>query len=161
MREADAFIALTGMDEENIIMSLFAKSQGVSKVISKINEDRRAQMIEEFGIESIVSAKTATADAIMSYVRARRNSQGSANVETMYQLVDGKVEALEFIVKAETRYTNIPLKDLTLKSNNLIACIARRRKIIIPNGDDCIQVGDNVIVITMEKQIQDINDILL
>ena len=118
-------------------------------------------MIEEFGIESIVSAKTATADAIMSYVRARRNSQGSANVETMYQLVDGKVEALEFIVKAETRYTNIPLKDLTLKSNNLIACIARRRKIIIPNGDDCIQVGDNVIVITMEKQIQDINDILL
>lgn len=161
IREADAFIALTGMDEENIIMSLFAKSQGVSKVISKINEDRRAQMIEDFGIESIVSAKTATADAIMSYVRARRNSQGSANVETMYQLVDGKVEALEFIVKAETRYTNIPLKDLTLKSNNLIACIARRRKIIIPNGDDCIQVGDNVIVITMEKQIQDINDILL
>lgn len=161
IQSADAFIALTGMDEENIIMSLFAKSQGVPKIIAKVNEDRRARMLEDFGIDSIVSAKTATADAILSYVRARKNSQGSANVETMYQLVDGKVEALEFIIKAETRYTNIPLKNLTLKSNNLIACIARRRKIIIPNGDDCMQVGDNVIVITMEKQIQDIQEILL
>ncbi|GAA0801183.1 Trk system potassium transporter TrkA [Clostridium sp. AF19-22AC] len=161
IQDADALIALTGMDEENIIMSLFAKSQGVSKIIVKVNEDRRARMIEEFGIDSIVSAKTATADAIMSYVRARRNSQGSANVETMYQLVDGKVEALEFIVKSETKYTNKPLKDLSLKPNNLIAGIARKRKIIIPNGDDCIKVGDSVIIITMEKQIQDIQDILM
>ena len=161
IQEADAMIALTGMDEENIIMSLFAKSQGVSKIILKVNEDRRARMIQEFGLDSIVSAKTATADAILSYVRARRNSQGSTNVETMYQLVDGKVEALEFIVKSQTSYTDIPLKDLSLKANNLIACIARKRKIIIPNGDDCIQAGDNVIIITMEKQIQDIQDILL
>ena len=161
IQEADAMIALTGMDEENIIMSLFAKSQGVSKIILKVNEDRRARMIQEFGLDSIVSAKTATADAILSYVRARRNSQGSTNVDTMYQLVDGKVEALEFIVKSQTSYTDIPLKDLSLKANNLIACIARKRKIIIPNGDDCIQAGDNVIIITMEKQIQDIQDILL
>lgn len=161
IQDADALIALTGMDEENIIMSLFAKSQGVSKIIVKVNEDRRARMIQEFGIDSIVSAKAATADAILSYVRARRNSQGSANVETMYQLVDGKVEALEFIVKSQTSYTGIPLKDLSLKVNNLIACIARKRKIIIPNGDDCIQVGDSVIIITMEKHIQDIQDILL
>lgn len=161
IQEADAMIALTGMDEENIIMSLFGKSQGVSKIIVKVNEDRRARMIAEFGLDSIVSAKTATADAILSYVRARKNSQGSANVETMYQLIDGKVEALEFVVKAKTMYTDIPLKDLSLKANNLIACIARKRKIIIPNGDDCIQVGDNVIIITMEKQIQDIQDILV
>lgn len=161
IQEADALIALTGMDEENIIMSLFAKSQGVSKIIVKVNEDRRARMIQEFGIDSIVSAKTATADAILSYVRARRNSQGSANVETMYQLIDGKVEALEFIVRSETTYTNRPLKELSLKPNNLIACIARKRRIIIPNGDDCIQVGDSVIIITMEKQIRDIKDILL
>ena len=158
--KADAFVALTGMDEENIIMGFFAKSQGVDKIIVKINEDRRAAMIEDFGIDSVVSPKTATADAILSYVRARKNSQGSANVETLYQLVDGKVEALEFLVKSKTSYTNIPLKDLSLKSNNLIACIARGRKIIIPNGDDCIEVGDSVIVVTMEKQIQDIQDIL-
>jgi trk system potassium uptake protein TrkA len=160
IQDADALIALTGMDEENIIIALFAKSQNVSKVIVKVNEDRRANIIEDFGIDSIVSAKTVTADVILSYVRARKNSQGSANVETMYQLIDGRVEALEFMINSPTVYTNIPLKRLSLKPNNLIACIARDRKIIIPNGEDCMCVGDSVIVITMEKQIQDIMDIL-
>ena len=159
--EADAFVALTGMDEENIITALFAKSQGIDKIIAKVNEDRRARMVEEFGIDSIVSAKTATADAILSYVRARKNSQASANIETMYQLVDEQVEALEFIIKSETRYTGIPLKDLSLKSNNLIACIARKHQIIIPGGDDYMQVGDSVIVVTMEKGIEDLEDILI
>lgn len=158
---ADAFVALTGMDEENIILSLFAKQQGTAKIVTKINEDRRASMVEDFGLDSIVSAKTATADAILSYVRARKNSQGSANVETMYQLVDGKVEALEFIIRSETEYTGVPLKDLSLKSNNLIACIARKRQIIIPNGNETIEVGDSVIVVTMEKQIEDMRDILV
>ena len=83
VEEADAFVALTGMDEENIILSLYAKSQNVDKIVAKVNEDRRARMVEEFGIDSIVSVKTATADAIMSYVRARKNSQASANIETM------------------------------------------------------------------------------
>lgn len=86
IEKTDAFIALTGMDEENIIMSLFASKQSVSKVIVKINEDRRAMMIDELGLDSIVSAKTATADAILGYVRARRNSQCSANVETMEKM---------------------------------------------------------------------------
>ena len=107
IEKTDAFIALTGMDEENIIMSLFASKQSVSKVIVKINEDRRAMMIDELGLDSIVSAKTATADAILGYVRARRNSQCSANVETMYQLLDGRVEALEFIIKSENAYTGL------------------------------------------------------
>lgn len=161
IEKTDAFIALTGMDEENIIMSLFASKQSVSKVIVKINEDRRAMMIDELGLDSIVSAKTATADAILGYVRARRNSQCSANVETMYQLLDGRVEALEFIIKSENAYTGVPLKDLNLKVNNIIACIARGRKIIIPNGDDSIQVGDSVVIITMTKQIRDLDDSLV
>ena len=161
IEDADAFVSLTGMDEENIITSLFAKSQGIDKIIAKVNEDRRARMVEDFGIDSIVSAKTATADAILSYVRARKNSQGSANVETMYQLVDEQVEALEFIIKSETRYTGIPLKNLSLKPNNLIACIARKRQIIIPGGADCMEVGDSVIVVTMEKRLEDIEDILV
>lgn len=161
IEKTDAFIALTGMDEENIIMSLFASKRSVSKVIVKINEDRRAMMIDELGLDSIVSAKTATADAILGYVRARRNSQCSANVETMYQLLDGRVEALEFIIKSENAYTGVPLKDLNLKVNNIIACIARGRKIIIPNGDDSIQVGDSVVIITMTKQIRDLDDILV
>ena len=160
IEEADAFVGLTGMDEENIITALFAKSQGATKIIAKINEDRRASMVEDFGIDSIVSAKTATADAILSYVRARKNSQGSANVETLYQLVDEKVEALEFIIRAETRYTGVPLKDLQIRSNNLIACIARKRQIIIPGGNDCMEVGDSVIVVTMDSHIEDLEDIL-
>lgn len=159
--DADAFVALTGMDEENIIMGLFAKTQGVDKIIAKVNEDSRAQMVEEFGIDSIVSTKGATADAIIGYVRARQNSISSANVETMYQLVDGKIEALEFLVKQETNYTGIPLKDLKTKPNNLIACIGRKRKIIIPSGNDSIQVGDSVVVVTKDKKIQDIRDILI
>lgn len=118
-------------------------------------------MVEDFGIDSIVSAKTATADAILSYVRARKNSQGSANVETLYQLVDEKVEALEFIIRAETRYTGVPLKDLQIRSNNLIACIARKRQIIIPGGNDCMEVGDSVIVVTMDSHIEDLEDILV
>ena len=150
IREADALISLTGMDEENIIMALFAKMQGVHKIIAKVNEDTRAQMVEGLGIDSIVSAKSATADVILSYVRARQNSLRSANVETMYRLVDGQVEALEFI----------PLKNITIKPNNLIACIGRKRQIIIPNGEDSLQVGDSVVVVTLERKIHDITDIL-
>lgn len=159
--ESDAVIALTGMDEENILIGLFAQSRNVCKVIAKVNEDNRVRMVEKLGLDSTVSAKTATADAILSYVRARKNSQSSANVETLYQLIDGKVEALEFIIKKETNYTNIPFKDLSTKPNNLIACIVRDRQIIIPNGDDCMKVGDNVLIVTMEKSMKDIEEIIL
>ena len=158
--EADAVIALTGMDEENIIMSLFAKTQGVNKIVAKVNEDSRAQMVEGLGIDSIVSAKSATADAIMSYVRARNNSYSSANVETMYRLLGGKVEAVEFIIKKECKFTNVPLKDLPTKANYLIACIGRKRKVIIPNGEDHLEVGDSVIVITKDHIINEFSDIL-
>lgn len=161
IHDADALIALTGMDEENIIMALFAKTQGVHKIIAKVNEDTRAQMVEGLGIDSIVSAKSATADAIFGYVRARQNSLRSANVETMYRLVDDRVEALEFIIKKEAAYTDVPLKDLATKPNNLIACIGRKRQIIIPNGNDSIQVGDSVVIVTKDRKIQDITDILM
>lgn len=157
---ADAFVALTSMDEENIIMGLFAKSQGVPKIIAKVNEDTRAQMVEGMGIDSIISAKSAAADEILGYVRARNNSYSSANVETLYRLVNGKVEALEFIIKKECEYTNIPLKNLPTKKNFLIACIGRRRQIIIPGGDDYLEVGDSVIIITKDHIISDLSDIL-
>ena len=108
--QADALVSLTGMEEENIILALFAKTKGVDKIVAKVNEDGRAQLVEELGIDLIVSAKTATADAIMSYVRARQNSLKNVNVESMYQLVGGRVEALEFIIKEKTEYTDIPLR---------------------------------------------------
>ena len=155
-----ALVSLTGMDEENIIMALYAKKQGVSKVVAKVNEDARAQMVEEFSIDSTISAKSATADAIMSYVKARKNSFSSENVETMYRLLNGRIEALEFIIRKESEYTNIPLKDLKIKKNNLVACIGRKRKIIIPNGNDHLEVGDSVIVVTMNQKVNHFRDIL-
>lgn len=161
IEEADALISLTGVDEENIILALFARTKGVDKIVAKVNEDGRAQLVEELGIDGIVSPKTATADAIMSYVRARQNSLRSTNVESMYQLVDGKVEALEFIIKADTDYTNVPLRNLKTKNNNLIACIGRGRNIIIPDGEDVLKVGDSVVVVTTERKVQDITDILV
>lgn len=160
IKETDALIALTGLDEENIILGLFAKKQGVPKIVAKVNEDARARMVAGLGIDSIVSAKSATADAIFSYVRARQNSLSNTNVEAMYRLVDDRVEALEFIVEEDTEYTNIALKDLKIKPNNLIACINRRRQIIIPSGNDSIQVGDSVVVVTKSRKVQDIADIL-
>lgn len=161
IKDADAIVALTGMDEENIILGLYAKTQGVPKIIAKVNEDARAQMVEGLGIDSIISAKSSTADAILSYVRARSNSAYSANMETMYRLVNGKIEAQEFIIKAEDKYTNIPLKDLPTKANNLIACIGRKGKVIIPNGDEHLEVGDSVIIVTKSRVINNLNDILV
>lgn len=160
IEKTDALASLTGMDEENIIMALYAKKQGVSKVVAKVNEDARAQMVEEFSIDSTISAKSATADAIMSYVKARKNSFSSENVETMYRLLNGRVEALEVIIRKESEYTNIPLKDLKIKKNNLVACIGRKRKIIIPNGNDHLEVGDSVIVVTMNQKVNHFRDIL-
>lgn len=158
--DADALVGLTGVDEENIILALFAKTQGVDKIVAKVNEDGRARLVENLGIDGIVSAKTATSDAIMSYVRARKNSLKSANVEAMYQLVGGRVEALEFIIRKECEYTGVPLKELPIKPNNLIACIGRKRNVIIPGGEDMLNVGDSVVVVTTEKRVQDIQDIL-
>jgi len=154
-------VSLTGLDEENIILSLFAKTQGVNKIIAKVNEDSRAQMVEGLGIDSIISAKSATADAIMRYVRARKNSYSNANVETMYRLVNGKVEAQEFIIRKECEYTSVPLKELRTKKNTLIACIGRHRQVIIPNGDTTMKVGDSVIVVTKNHVIRNLNEILL
>lgn len=160
IQNADAFISLTGMDEENIIMSLFAKTQGVDKIVAKINNETRAQMVEGLGIDSTISAKSAAANAILNYVKARMNSYSNANVETMYRLVNGRVEAQEYIIKQECEYTNIPLKDLPTKKNHLIACIGRRRRVIIPNGEDHLEVGDSVIVVTKEHTIREFKDIL-
>ena len=160
IQKADAFVALTNMDEDNIILSLYAKSQGVPKIIAKVNEDSRAQMVEGLGIDSLVSTKSATADTITNYVRARMNSYSNANVEAISQLANGKIEALEFVIKDECKFVNIPLKELKTKKDYLIACIGRGRRVIIPNGDDHLEVGDNVVVVTKNTGLEDIAEIL-
>lgn len=159
LEDADAIVALTGMDEENIIISLFASTKGAEKVITKINRDSYMEIALKLGIERVISPKQIAADNILSYVRAMDNSYGS-NIETMYQLVDGRVEALEFRVKSGPGFLGAPLKELKLKKNVLIACIVRDRQIIIPNGDDCIKAEDTVVLVTTEPKIHDLKEIL-
>lgn len=156
----DAFVSLTGMDEENIMLSIFASMQNVPKVISKINRDELLTMAKKLGVETIISPSTLTTNIIVRYARALENSKGSS-VETLYKLMDGKAEALEFNVKSDSSATNVPFRNIKLKPNVLIAGITRGRKTIIPSGSDMIMVGDRVIVISAEQRLQDLDDILL
>lgn len=155
----DAFVALTGIDEENILISFFAEAQKVPKVISKVNRPELASMAEKLGLESIVSPKNIIADVIVRYARALQNSAGS-KMETLYKIMDGKAEALEFIVEEDFKGVGIPLKDIKLKDNIIISGILRNKKAIIPSGDDAIMAGDSVIVIAAGQHIDDLSDII-
>ncbi len=156
----DGFVALTGMDEENIILSYFAASQNKPKVIAKVNRAEFESVADRLKIDSIISPKTATTDILVRYARALESSMGSS-VETMYKLMDGKVEALEFVVGKECEIADIPLKDIRFKPNILIGGIIREKKtIIIPDGDDVIKAGDKVVVMTSGHRINDLMDII-
>ena len=156
----DAFVALTGMDEENILVSIFASTHNVPKVIAKVNRGELASMAERLGLDCVISPKKFVADVVTRYGRALQNSLGS-KVETLYRLMDGKAETLEFCVQTDFKGLDIPLRDLKLKPNTLVAGIIRGRKALLPTGDDSIQVGDNVVVLAAGKQLQDLSDILL
>ncbi|MBO5786527.1 MAG: Trk system potassium transporter TrkA [Clostridia bacterium] len=156
----DAFVALTGMDELNILVSIFASNQGVPKVISKVNRSQLALMADNLGLDCIVSPKKTVSDILARYARAIKNSQGSNSIETLYRLMDGRVEAVEFNVSKDFPGSKIPLKDLALKPNTIIAGIIRGRKSIIPGGMDEIQAGDRVVVIVAGQQLIDLGDIL-
>ena len=155
----DAFVALTGMDEENMVISMFASTQGVKKVITKINREEMCSLANKLGIDSVITPKTVTADILVSYARAIENSMGS-NVETLYKILDGKAEALEFNVRSDFTQVNIPLKQMKFKSNVLIAGILRGRKTIIPSGDDVIMLNDKVIVVAANQRFNDLSDII-
>ncbi len=155
----DAFVALTDIDEENMVVSMFANKMKVRKTITQIKSDDLYGMLDELGINNIVSPKDIVSNRITSYIRALANKRGS-NVLTLYRLVNNQVEALEFHAKKQERFYDIPLKELKTKENCLIACIIRQSEVIIPNGNDCIRRGDNVIVVTTHKNFDDLGDIL-
>jgi trk system potassium uptake protein len=156
-----AFVSLTGIDESNVFFSLFAReSNPKCKIITKINRISYDSIIDKFGLGSIVSPRTMTAENIVSFVRAMQGGIGS-NVETVYKLVKGKVEALEFIVKEDSAVRDIQLKDLNTKPNILIAGITRGRSVIYPNGLTSMQTGDRVVVVTTETGIKDLDDIVM
>lgn len=159
LEQQDAFVSLTGMDEENILVSIFAASQNVTKVITKISRSELSPMARKLGLDSIVSPQHSISDLLVQYARALENSMGS-KVETLYKLMDGNAEALEFTVRENKKLTGRPLKDLTLRPNTLIAGIIRERKTIIPGGEDMILPGDRVVVITADSRLRDLADII-
>ena len=154
----DAFVALTAIDEENMIVSMFANKMNVRKTFTQIKSDELYGMLAELGISNNVSPKDIVANRIISYIRALDNSVGS-NVLTLYRLVGNRVEALEFLAKRQEKIYDTPLRELKTKDNCLIACIIRGTKVIIPNGNSSIQLGDNVIVVTTHKNFEDLTDI--
>lgn len=159
LTQTESFITLTNMDEENIFLSLFAKKNSKAKLITKVNRIAFDDIIDGLDIGSVIYPKYITADYILQYVRAMENSL-SSNVETLYHILDNQAEALEFSVKEASSVTDIPLSQLNLKENLLIACINRNGSIQIPRGQDTIQVGDTVIIVTSVKGLRDLKDIL-
>lgn len=155
----DAVVALTGMDEENILLSYFAAMQNVPKVIAKVNRNEFLPTAERLGIDSVASQIRTVGDVTVRYARALENSMGS-KVETLYKLMNGNAEALEFAVNGESKIIKIPFKELPTKSNILIAGIIRGRKTIIPSGDDMIMPGDRVVVISGGGRLNDLSDIV-
>ena len=160
VESCDSFVALTGIDEANIFLSMYAKSASrAKKIITKVNRISFDDVINSFQFGSIISPKNITSDYILQHVRVMQNSIGS-NVETLYKMLDGKVEALEFSIKKESAVTGKPLSELKLKRDLLIGCITRGTSVIIPNGQTMIQPGDTVIVVTSQTGLEDVKDIL-
>ena len=156
----DAFVALTGFDEENVLLSLYAKEITDAKIITKVGRPIFNELISNLNLDSVIHPISITAESILQYVRARQNAMGN-NIETLYKLVDDQVEALEFNIQEPVPgLTDIPLKDLSLKKNLIICGILRGSEFILPGGDTTIQVGDRVIVVTGQKKLNDFKDIL-
>ncbi len=155
----DAFAALTGLDEENIMLSLYVGNISKAKLITKITRNPFMSVISSLNLGSVFYPRLIAAENILKYVRAMQNSYGS-NVEALSRIIDNKAEALEFYVKSGCSITNIPLMELKLRNNLLIAVINRQGRVIIPSGQDYLLPGDTVIVVTTEGGLDELEDIV-
>jgi len=159
IENAESFVALTNIDEENVLLSLYARTKTKGKVITKINRIAYEEVISNLGLDTIIYPKDITAEYIIRFVRAKNNSIGS-NIETMHYILDGKAEALEFRINENSPISDTTIESLSLKPGILIASINRKGNIITPSGKDIIQTGDTVIIVTTNKGFKDISDIL-
>lgn len=153
----DAFVALTTIDEENIIASMYASALGISKTVAKVNRVSY-QVLESIGMDSAFSSKDIAANRIVGYVRALENS-GESSIQTLYKLVGGTVEALEFKISDSFNGAGTPLKSLKINSDTLISSIIRNDQVIFPDGNDTIEIGDSVVVVSKSHKLTSINDI--
>ncbi|MBQ5739315.1 MAG: Trk system potassium transporter TrkA [Oscillospiraceae bacterium] len=156
---SDALVTLTGRDEENLLMALTAKDSGVPKTIAKVSRPNYSTLVQNLGIDAVISPKDVAAAVISRYVRALANSQGSA-VERLYKLLGGEMEAVEFTASAATHLLDTPLRELRFKPGTLVAAIIHEGRAIIPTGTSRISEGDRVIVVAKSLFLQDLNDIL-
>ena len=156
---AQAFIPLTGIDEENIMLTLHAKQVSNAKLITKINRSTFKNVISKLDLGSVIYPRYITSEAIIAYVRAKKNSTNS-NIETLYHMFDNRAEAIEFRVDEPSSVTGIPLKDLMLKNDMLVSFIYRNGKVQIPSGLDTIEVGDTVMIVTTHTGLDNIQDII-
>ena len=159
IEQTDALVALTNVDEANVLISMCANLLEVPKVVTKINRTEYAEVFKNKGLDCVVSPKDLTANEIIRYVRSMQNTTGSG-VLTLHRIVDNKVEALEFLATERTDYLGKKLSEIKLRPNILIACINRKGQIIIPRGDDTIELDDTVIIVTTaDRMFRDLNDI--
>ncbi|MFA7101012.1 MAG: Trk system potassium transporter TrkA [Bacilli bacterium] len=158
-KEAEACVALTGNDEVNMILSLYAQKEGMKKVFAKVNRDNLVPLLGETSTTIVISPRNIIANQITSVIRGKSNLKGS-NVSTVYKLVNDELEALEFVVKENFNGRKIPLREIKLKPNILVVGIVRAGNIIIPGGNDDIRLGDRVLIITSHRMFDDLNDIL-
>lgn len=158
LENANSFAALTNLDEENIMLSLFARTKGCKKLVTKINRIDFFDVIKQLDLDSIIYPKTITSELIVSYVRAMKNTIGS-NVQTVYSIIKGKAEAAEFLIRDNSPVLGKPLMELKFKPNVLVAVILRGNRVIIPRGSDIIEKDDSVIVVS-DIRPHDISDIL-
>ena len=159
IERAESVVTLTNIDEENIMLSLFAKTLTKGKIVTKINRISYDEVINNMDLDTIIYPKDITAEYILRFVRAKKNTFGN-NVETLHYILDRKAEALEFNITEDSPVCNIPIEKLNLKKNILIACINRGGNIIHPRGYDMIKPDDTVIIVTTHKGFEDISDIL-
>ena len=159
IQNCDSFVPLTGIDEENIMLTLYASKVSNAKAVTKINRINFTNVIAGLDLGSVVYPRFLTSEAIIAYVRAMKNSMNSG-IETLSHLFNQRVEAIEFKIKEAPAVTNIPLMDLKLKNNLLICVINRNGRVFIPSGQDCFMDGDSVVLVTTHQGFNDINDIL-
>ena len=159
INDTDAFVALTGRDEDNIIVSMFASNNDVRKIITKVNNLDLANLLNEYLLDTVISPRFLTANQIIQYARSIQNSMGS-NVQTLHRIINDQVEVLEFSVKVKHDFLGIKLKDLNLKNNILISSIVRGKTTIVPGGEDTIELNDHVIIVTTIPYLRDLKDIV-
>ena len=159
LAQSDALVTLTGMDEMNLIVSLYASSKGVPQVITKISHTGNRSLIDSLPLGSVICPRDLVCSNIVRYVRAMENQIGAA--VSVHTIADGQAEALEFLVDAYTKNVGKPLKEIRLKPNVLLVSISHGAKTEIPNGDSVFEQGDSIVVVNTGSReiIRQFNDI--